>query len=207
VKRRPIIVLAIGAVAASIPVALHVAAPAAARHAALPVTQACGYDRWNVKTLQDQPTLFPTEKSTVPALGVLPRPPSLPSTRLAQERHVYVVTADVIAIHPETDGDLHVILRFGGRTMISETPNPACTTQASPFRRLQMQQARESVRICQARVTGVLFFDFAAGQDGHSPNYAELHPLLVFHCLYPLPGVRPRADPPLEQLLPLLPGR
>jgi hypothetical protein len=205
VKRRPVIVLAVGAAIASIPVALHVAAPAAAPHVALPVTQACGYDRWNVKTLQDRPRLFQTEESTVRALGVFPRPSSLPSTRLAQEQHVYVVTADVIAIQSETDGDLHVILRAGGRTMISEAPNSACTTQARPFRRLQMQQARESVRICQARVAGVLFFDFAVGQYGHSPNYAELHPLLVFHCLYPLPSVRPRTDSPLEQLLPSLP--
>jgi len=158
-----------------------------------------------VKTLQDRPRLFQTEESTVRALSVFPRPSSLPSTRLAQEQHVYVVTADVIAIQSETDGDLHVILSAGGRTMISEAPNSACTTQARPFRRLQMQQARESVRICQARVAGVLFFDFALGQYGHSPNYAELHPLLVFHCLYPLASVRRRTDSPLEQLLPSLP--
>jgi hypothetical protein len=187
------------AIVASVPVALHVAAPSAAPHAALPVAQTCGYDRWTVKTLQDRPSLLPTESSTVPALGVLPRPASLPSTRLSWEHHVYVVTADVIATQAETDGDLHVILSAGGRTIISEAPNPACTTKATPFRRLQMEKTRSSIRICRARVTGVLFFDFAAGQNGHAPNYAELHPLLVFQCV-PSFGAKPQTLAPRHGL-------
>jgi len=199
-KRRPLIVFALAAMAAAIPVAVHVAA--AAPHAAFPATQTCGYDRWTVKTLQDRPHLLPTTSSTVPALGALAQASVLPSTRLPQEHQVYVVTADVIATEPRTDGDLHVILSAGGRTMISEAPKPACTTKASPCRRLQMERARNSVRICRAQVTGVLFFDLPAGQSGHAPNYAELHPILVFHCLSSL-GARPGSNLPLSRVAPL----
>ena len=201
-KRRPLVVFALATVVAAIPVAVHVAAPAAAPHAALPATQTCGYDRWTVKTLQDRPHLLPTTSSTVPAIGALARPSVLPSTRLPQEHQVFVVTANVIATEPETDGDLHVILSAGGRTIISEAPKPACTTEASPLRHLQMERARNSVRICRAQVTGVLFFDLAAGQYGHAPNYAELHPLLVFHCL-PSLGARPGTNMPLSRVAPL----
>jgi len=192
-RRRSIAVLVLALATASIPVALHVAGPAAAPRAALQPTQACGYDRSTVKTLQDRPQLHQTKTSTVTALGRL-TPPTLRSTRLPQEHHVYVVNADVIAIHRETDGDLHVILSAGGGTMISEAPSPACTRDATPFRRLQMRRARDSVRICHAQVTGVLFFDYAAGQYGHAPNYAELHPVLVFQCL-PSLGAKPSEHP------------
>jgi hypothetical protein len=199
--RRPLVVLALAAVAAAVPITVHVAAPAAAHRAAFPATYSCGYDRWTVKTLQDRPQLLPTTSSTVSALGALRQPALLPSTRLPQEHQVFVVTADVIAINRQTDGDLHVILSAGGRTIISEAPKPACTTDATPFRRLQMEHARDSVRICHASVTGVLFFDLAAGQYGHSPNYAELHPLLVFQCL-PTLSARPRLQDPLSRLAP-----
>jgi hypothetical protein len=199
-RRRSTAVLLVTLATASIPVALHVVGPAAAPRAALAPKQTCGYDRWTVKTLQDRPQLLPTQASTVTALGHLTPPTPLPSTRLPQEHHVYVVTADVIAIRLQTDRDLHVILSAGGQTMISEAPSPACTRDTTPFRRLQMGQARDSVRLCHARVTGVLFFDYAAGQYGHAPNYAELHPVLVFHCL-PSLGAKPsRHRDPLNGL-------
>lgn len=200
-RRRSTVVLLLALATASIPVALHVAAPAAAPRAALTPSQRCGYDRWTVKTLQDRPRLLPTKASSVSAIGVMPRPTSIASTREPQEHHVYSVTADVVAIQPQTDGDMHVILSAGGRTIIAEAPSLACTADARPFRRLQMQHARDSVRICRARATGVLFFDLAAEQTGHSPNYAELHPLLVFECL-PSPGAKHEARPPLRSLLP-----
>jgi len=184
VKRRSAIVFAVAALAASIPVAVRVAAPAAQPRARVSSHQACGYDRWTVKTLQDRSQLMQTEASSVRALGVLPRPLSLPSERLPQEHRVYVLTAKVISTQTETDGDLHVVLSAGGRTMLAEVPNPACTTKATPFRRRQMTAARRRISFCRARVTGVLFFDYALGQYGHAPNYAELHPLLAFRCLY-----------------------
>ena len=183
-KRRSAIVFVVAAVVASIPVAVRVSAPAAQPHATVSSPQGCGYDRWTVKTLQDRSRLRQTEASTVPRLGLLPRPVSLPSGRLPQEHRVYVLTAKVISTQAETDGDLHVVLSAGGRTMLAEAPKTACTAKATPFRRRQMEAARRRIRFCRARVTGVLFFDFALHQYGHAPNYAELHPLLAFRCLY-----------------------
>lgn len=55
---------------------------------------------------------------------------ALPPTRLPFEHHVFRVVAAVIAVYPEDDGDLHVILSEGGNTMISEAPEPS-----SPRRR------------------------------------------------------------------------
>ena len=200
-RRRSMVVLLVALATASIPVALHVTVPEAAPRAAVAPAQSCGYDRWAVKTLQDRPELLPTTSSSVAALGVMPRPDSLTSTRLPQEHQVYAVTADVLDLEPQRDGDLHVILKAGGRTIIAEAPRLACVTDAGPLRRLQMQHVRDSLRLCRARVTGVLFFDFAAGQYGHAPNYAELHPILVFQCLSPL-GAKPERRPPLKSLLP-----
>lgn len=200
-RRRSSVVLLLALATASVPVALHVAAPAAAPQAAVAPAPSCGFDRWTVKTLQDRPQLLPTKSSTVAALGVMPRPGTLSSTRLPEEHHAYVVTADVIDIEAHSDGDLHIVLKAGGRTIIAEAPSPACTTNAGPLRRQQMHRARNALRICRAQVTGVLFFDFAVGQYGHAPNYAELHPILVFQCLASL-AAKPERRPPLKHLLP-----
>jgi hypothetical protein len=184
VTRRAAAVFGVAAITASTTVAVHEASPADSPHGQVVTHQACGYDRWSVKTLKDRPSLLATKRSTVRALGLVPRPASLPSNRLPQEHRVYVVTADVVYTQLETDGDLHVVLRANGETMLAEMPSPACTTTATPFRRRQMQAARHRIDRCRARVTGVLFFDFALGQYGHAPNYAELHPILAFNCLY-----------------------
>jgi hypothetical protein len=182
-RRRSTVVFAFAIATASIPIMVHVAAPAAAPRAALRPAQICEGDRWDVKTLEDRARLRPAEPSSIRALGSMPRPISLTSARAPQEQQLYVVSADVIAIDRHSDGDLHVLLRAGGRTMIAEAPSPACTRAAWPARRQEMQRARHGVRACRARVVGVLFFDLAAGQYGHAPNYAELHPLVSFHCL------------------------
>jgi hypothetical protein len=143
---------------------------------------ACGVERWTVKTLQDRPQLLPAHSSTVRALGRIARPSSLPASRLPQERHVYTVTAQVVRIRAESDGDFHAVLSAGGRTLIAEAPNSTCTGRATQLRRSQMEKARKALRLCHARATGVLLFDFPHGQSGHAPNYVELHPLLGFAC-------------------------
>jgi hypothetical protein len=77
-----------------------------------------------------------------------------------------------------------IVLSDGRRTMIAESPSPACTSGATRFRRGQMAAARRRVRLCaSARVTGVAFFDFLHGQTGVAPNGIELHPVLAFRCL------------------------
>lgn len=55
---------------------------------------------------------------------------------------------------------------------------------ATAYRRKQMMDARNAVRLCsRARVVGVAFFDFNHGQTGVAPNAVELHPILGFACL------------------------
>jgi Protein of unknown function (DUF3761) len=144
----------------------------------------CGVERWTVKTLQDRPQLLPTRKVTLTYLITRPAPPSLPTTRLRFERHVFQVRAAVILVRHEHDSDLHLVLSDGNHTMIAESPLASCAPGATPTRRSQMADARTKVRLCsKALVTGVAFFDFEHGQTGVAPNAIELHPVLGFRCL------------------------
>jgi hypothetical protein len=144
---------------------------------------ACGAERWTVKTLQDRPRLLPVRRVTLAYLVSRPAPRSLPTTRLPFERHVFRVTAAATLVRPEDDGDLHLVLSDGNRTMIVESPSAGCTTRATPIRRRQMARARAAVRVCaKATITGVAFFDFKHGQTGVAPNAIELHPILAFAC-------------------------
>jgi hypothetical protein len=102
------------------------------------------------------------------------------------ERHVYRVTAAVTLVRSEADGDFHLVLSDGTRTMIAESPQPGCYNNALANQKAQMAAARSAVRLCsRAAVTGVAFFDFNHGQTGVAPNAIELHPILAFRCLTP----------------------
>jgi hypothetical protein len=92
------------------------------------------------------------QTTTLLHLSRLRPPASLPSTRLPFEHHVFRIFAAVIAIRPEDDGDLHVILSEGSHTMITEAPAPSCTLSATPLRRAQMARVRRSVRLCRHAV-------------------------------------------------------
>lgn len=145
----------------------------------------CGVERWKVKTLQDRPHLLAAQATTLGHLVSLPRPDSLPGTRLPLERHIFTLTATVTLVRHEADQDLHVVLTNGSNTMIVEAPDPsACAPLATTTRKAQMKNARAAVRVCaKARVTGVAFWDFDHGQTGVAPNAIELHPILGFACL------------------------
>jgi len=152
----------------------------------------CGVERWTVKTLQDRPRLLPVRRVTLAYLVSRPAPKPLPATRLPFERHVFRVTAAVTLVRSEDDGDFHLVLSDGQRTMIAESPSASCTRKATPTRRRQMTQARAAVRVCaKASLTGVAFFDFKHGQTGVAPNAIELHPILAFAC-----GSSPPVPPP-----------
>lgn len=57
---------------------------------------------------------------------------------------------------------------------------PACTVNATAYRRRQMRDARNAVRLfAQARI-GVEFWDFRHNQTGVAPNAIELHLILAF---------------------------
>jgi hypothetical protein len=145
----------------------------------------CGVERWTVKTLGDRPSLLPVRNTTIAYLTSRQAPSFLPNTRLPFEHRVFRVRAYVDLIRPEADEDFHVVLSDAqGRTMITESPAPGCTSGATAYRRRQMATARAAVRMCPglATVTGVAFFDFFHGQTGVAPNAVELHPILTFRC-------------------------
>jgi hypothetical protein len=175
-------VLALAALAG---IAARIAAPGEAHPVALSRALMCGKERWIVKTLQDRPHLISAQPNTVAHLVGLPRPASLPATRLPFERHIYSVLAAVTLVRAEADEDLHLVLQSGPNHMIAESPSaPGCTVGATAYRRRQIARARSAVRLCaQARVVGVAFWDFKHGQTGVAPNAIELHPILGFACL------------------------
>ena len=98
----------------------------------------------------------------------------------------------------DNDNDIHLAIRDStGATMVVEFPHHSCTAGAQ--HRWDMKTARDAlVKACSnktpprdrpksfvelhgsARITGVLFFDFAHNQRGKAPNVAELHPVLRF---------------------------
>lgn len=145
----------------------------------------CGVERWTVKTLQDRPRLLPARSVKISYLVARHRPANI-SARLPFERRVFIVTAAVVLVRPEEDGDLHLVLRSGRWHMIAEAPSPSCDARASPVYRHKMASARNAVRVCtRARVTGIAFFDYDHGQTGVAPNAIELHPIIGFRCLSP----------------------
>jgi hypothetical protein len=152
----------------------------------------CGVERWTVKTLQDRPRLLPRRDATIAYLVGRPAPSELPATRLPFERRVFRVTAAVTLVRPEDDGDFHLVLSDGQRTMIAETPSSSCDARATSALHSEMATARTKARLCaRARVTGVAFFDFNHGQTGVAPNAIELHPVLAFRCLSSAPAAPP----------------
>jgi hypothetical protein len=131
--RRVLLVALVALIAA---VAARIAAPAPARRARFSAALACGFERWDIKTLKDRPRLLRARNTTVAHLAGLPRPVSFPPPgRLPLERRIYSVLAAVTLDRSEADLDHHLVLRSGGHTMIAETPSPPCTAGATAYRR------------------------------------------------------------------------
>jgi hypothetical protein len=183
-------------------VAARTAAPSHSQQFRFSAALACGVERWKVKTLQDRPRLLARQVKTIAQLIARHRPAHLPATRLPFERHVYRVHGSVTKVIPEADSDLHLVFQDGVNHMIAEAASPTCNSNATSARRVQMKNARVSVRVCtNAVITGVAFWDFKHGQTGVAPNAIELHPILGFACLdnsssAPPPPEPPPIDPP-----------
>ena len=164
--------------------------------------EACGIERWPVKTLTDSRGRFVdfrARRTTVAALRRLPAPATLGRRIRGVETTVYRVRVRLLAFKLEADDDIHLVIadpQTGG-TMIAESPAPACTRGAAPVARRMMARGRASIlRACGtppavfydtlaglATITGVGFFDFPHGQRGVAPNAIELHPVLGFRAV------------------------
>jgi len=170
--------------------------------------QACGNDRWDVKTLSDTGAKDVAHKAmttTVDDLIATTEPEHVPGDLPRQhdfgdvEFTTYRVTAHLDGWKISSDdSDIHlVILDPDSReSMIVEFPNPACIPAgASDTDRTRMEKARAAiVEVCSsvklsttfrrllgtATITGVGFFDKKHHQTGLADNGIELHPALTF---------------------------
>ncbi len=177
-----------------------------------PVTgNACGVERWSVKTGTDagarsvnQGYHFPT---TISRLDALTTPAALPSRSRVRpvESTVYTLDATLLRYKQEADSDYHLVLTDGQNTMIAEIPAAYCTGANSPFlsgirtARYQFSQHysvenRFKYTHAHVRITGVGFFDFPHGQSGVATNAIELHPVLDVQF-----GGNPKPLPPVTK--------
>jgi hypothetical protein len=177
---------------ACVAAALHVAAPSKAT--TVQAARRCGADRWYVRTLQDRPVLLPARRTTIRELVRIPRPKTLPATRLAIEHRVVTVIAlaGTATATVEANGDVRFSIQNSGSPahMAAAMPHPFCNSRASAAMRRKMGAARVTFlkRACgiPATITGVLFFtskrdstDFRSAWSG-----IELRPVLAFTCPY-----------------------
>lgn len=148
----------------------------------------CGTERAAVKLGLDSDAARVTTEprsTTIAALSALPRPHT--ARRAPAELQVWRVTATLIAYRAEADGDYHLVISDGRRTMIVEIPSPRCAAHGAWAKQIakaraaadRMQPGKKLRRIAvQVTVTGVGFFDRDHGQLGAARNGIELHPLL-----------------------------
>jgi hypothetical protein len=162
--------------------------------------QACGVERWPVKTLTDPAASEVTRSKGQTAeqlrqLPVLERiRGSLPRSGIV-ERTIYRVRVRLVEMKLEADGDIHLVIadpKAPRRTMIAEFPSEECVATASTLRMRQMIRARARLVAAfgaatesrwlpigkLATLVGVGFFDVIHGQRGVAPNGIELHPVL-----------------------------
>jgi len=158
--------------------------------------QACGVERWSVKTGTDADAglinLSSTSPNTILTMRSWTAPNPIPANnRVAPyETTVWVLNATLTEYKLETDQDYHLVLSdASGNTMIAEIPDPACVGTGSPLAagisnaRAEFDAKFTATSSFQTanipvRVTGVGMFDFLHGQTGVAPNGIELHPVV-----------------------------
>lgn len=180
------------ALAASASAGFVVAAPAPASNAA-----SCGVFRWPVKTGSDADRFQVLTATSYTSVGYLDgriRPSGVTSAYYNNhrlnwvEKRTWQVTATLIAIKAEDDGDYHLRLRENGHYMIAEIPRPSCVPSTSRWKK-QITWARDWVNARfsvssywryvyrTVKVRGLGFFDEEHGVTGAAPNQVELHPV------------------------------
>ncbi len=180
--------------------------------------QACGVERWSVKTGTDAGARsinlgyhFPT---AIRRLSALTAPSSLPSSSRVRpvETTVYTLTGTLLRYKEEQDSDYHLVISDGQHTMITEIPASYCVGSSSPLAAgIRRARAQFTQRYhpspdhflythAKVQITGVGFFDFLHGQSGVAPNGIELHPVLDIqfgaNVKTAPPSPKPRPVPP-----------
>ncbi len=139
-----------------------------------------GTYRWPVKTLSDGFRPAAAETASIATLSRWRAPTvtkTLPRTRA--ERTLVVIRGVFVLERHEKDGDLHLVVRDGGQTMICEVPDPRNMPAAY---RKQVSAARRFATALKPGqrlvVTGVAYFDKLHDASGAAANGIELHPVL-----------------------------
>ena len=166
------------------------------------LAEACGKERWAVKTVIDKdmarvdPAPIPTNISKLTGIDAPINPNLKANNRYAPtELSIYEITGTLTLIKSEADGDYHMVIKDEkGRTMIIEAADPECAkdsrfaSEIIEVRNAIDQEMGGAVRSEKhlskvVTVTGVGFFDLLHGQTGVAPNGIELHPVvsIVFH--------------------------
>lgn len=176
-----------------------IAAVVIAATAAIADARPCGSERSAIKLgLDEEAKRLSTEPydTTIDRLVNLPRPGRLPDDHRASdvERMVWRVDAVVVAYRAEDDGDIHVVVTDGTRTMIVEIPAEECMAPGAWGGEVREVRAAFLAMLADrgfpvpskkvhrtripVRVGGVGFFDKEHGQSGAAKNGVELHPVL-----------------------------
>jgi hypothetical protein len=161
-----------------------------------PALQACGVERWSVKTGTDADiskiNVNSSTANTIATMRGWTAPSPIPANNRVSpfETTVWVLNATLTQYKLESDQDYHLILQdASGLTMIAEIPAPSCVGSGSPFA-TGVSQARAAFDAkfnvttsfqtanIPVQIKGVGMFDFLHGQTGVAPNGIELHAVL-----------------------------
>ena len=159
----------------------------------LSASGSCGVFRWAVKTGTDSGAasvnLTPVD-TTQAALIALPKPASLPSSRIAptELQVVRLTNVTLTQYKSEPDSDYHLGIVSGGAQMEAEIASPGCAPGSVFANALAAARAAFDARFTvtgsyqQANIpvtiTGVAFFDMPAHGANGAPNGIEIHPIL-----------------------------
>ena len=155
----------------------------------------CGIERWHVKILTDAASsnidwtpvgTTIAEQNSFPQLKL-----SEDTTRMPFEEQAVSMPCTIVAFKREDDKDIHLILVDAAQdSMIGEIPGTSCAEVAASSHASDFDAAAAWVSTNlgtastnfkdvskSVTITGVLFQDFAHGQDGHAKNYREIHPV------------------------------
>lgn len=156
----------------------------------------CGEERAVVKLGLDQEAqdgkVDPSPRDTTIEELVKLKAPKRPSEihrANDTERTIWRVQATVTAMKLEADGDFHIVISDGVRTMIVEVPSAECATNSAWAKEIAAVRSAveaklhpgKKVRRVEMPVTviGPAFFDRVHGQTGVAGNGVEIHPAIA----------------------------
>jgi hypothetical protein len=173
---------------------------AAAAPSAQAATITCGVWRWPVKTGSDASRFQVSHTVKLTTIAYLDGRAPAHFTPYAQNHRIrpqelttWQVTATLVALKEEDDGDIHVRLSSGGHLMIAEVPLPRCVSSASLWKTgirnaRNYLTSRYSIGLSgwtyvyrTVTIRGLGFFDEEHGVTGAAPNDIELHPVISVH--------------------------